>query len=150
MTLPTNILVPTDFSETAEKALDYAVVLAAKLDARIHLLHVIGIPALGVPELGVAMTSSMIGTLVADAQVALDQLVARRRDKVPFGPTLQRTGDARDMILQAAKEVGADLIVIGTHGRRGLSRMLLGSVTDAIVRMAPCPVLTVGVRAVVS
>jgi len=150
MTLPTNILVPTDFSETADKALDYAVVLAAKLGARIHLLHVIGIPALGIPELGVAMTSSMIGTLVADAQVALEQAVDRRRGQATFAPPLQRTGDARDTILAAAKEVGADLIVIGTHGRRGLSRMLLGSVTDAVVRMAPCPVLTVGHRAVVS
>ena len=59
-----------------------------------------------------------------------------------------RTGDPRDMILQTAKEIHADLIVIGTHGRRGISRFLLGSVAEAIVRSAPCPVLTVRAKAV--
>jgi nucleotide-binding universal stress UspA family protein len=147
MTLPTNILVPTDFSETADRALDYAIALAAKLGARIHVLHVIGIPALGVPELGVALTSTMIDSLVRDNQAALDRLVDKHRSQATFGETVLRTGDARDTILQAAGEVHADLIVIGTHGRRGISRALLGSVAEAIVRTAPCPVLTVRVKA---
>ena len=147
MTLPTSILVPTDFSETAARALDYASALAAKLGARIHVVHVIGIPALGVPELGVALTSVTIGSLVRDSQAALDRLVDSRRNQATFGDVLLRTGDPRDMILQAANEVHADLIVIGTHGRRGLARALLGSVAEEIVRTAPCPVVTLGVKA---
>ncbi len=150
MTLPTNILVPTDFSETADKALDYAVALAVKLDARVHVVHAIGIPALGVPELGLAITSTMIDSLVRDGQAALDKLVDKRRGQAAFGQVVQRTGDPRDMILQAAKETHADLIVIGTHGRRGIARALLGSVAEAVVRTAPCPVLTVRAKAVTS
>src|SRR5678815_589500 len=143
MTLPTSILVPTDFSETAARALDYASALAAKLGARIHVVHVIGIPALGIPELGVALTSVTIDSLVRDNQAALDRLVDSRRNQATFGDVLLRTGDPRDMILQAANEVHADLIVIGTHGRRGLARALLGSVAEEVVRTAPCPVVTV-------
>lgn len=149
MELPTNILVPTDFNETAERVLDYAVALATKLGARIHVVHVIGIPAYGIPEIGVALTSTMMDSLVRGNQAALDRLVDPRRGQAPFGEVMLRTGDARDMILQAAEEVHADLIVMGTHGRRGVSRALLGSVAEMIVRTARCPVLTVRTKAVV-
>jgi nucleotide-binding universal stress UspA family protein len=141
--LPKNILVPTDLSEGAEEALDYACELARQFGATVHLLHVIGIPTLGVPELGVALTSTMIDTMVRENQVALEELVERKRTSATFGQALLRTGDARDLINQTAREVGADLIVMGTHGRRGVTRALLGSVTETVVRSAPCPVLTV-------
>ncbi|MGN6109674.1 MAG: universal stress protein [Kofleriaceae bacterium] len=144
--LPKNILVPTDLSEAAEEALDYACELANRLGATIHLLNVIGIPALGVPELGVALTSTMIDSLIADNQRALDGLADSRRDRAQIGEVLLKTGDARDMIDQAAEELGADLIVMGTHGRRGVSRALLGSVAETVVRTAPCPVLTIRAR----
>ena len=141
--LPKNILVPTDLSSYAEEAFDYACELAAKLDATVHLVNVIAIPALGLPELGMAVTATMIDTMVADNQTALDALAARRRGDTRIGQVLLKTGDARDMIDQAAEEVGADLIVMGTHGRRGFSRALLGSVAETVVRTAPCPVLTI-------
>jgi nucleotide-binding universal stress UspA family protein len=131
--LPKHILVPTDLSAGAEQALAYACELAGAIGAEIHLLNVIGIPAIGVPELGVAMTSAMIDQLVVDNQTALDEL-ARTRCTAPLGQV---------MINQTAKELGVDLIVMGTHGRRGISRALLGSVTEAVVRSAPCAVLTV-------
>jgi nucleotide-binding universal stress UspA family protein len=143
MTLPKNILVPTDFSPHAEHALDYAVELAGKLDAKVHLLNAIGVPALGVPELGVALTSTVIDGMVAENQAALDKLAAARRATGRMGETMLRTGDARDVIMQAVEEVKADLIVMGTHGRRGLSRALLGSVAESIVRHSPIPVLTI-------
>jgi nucleotide-binding universal stress UspA family protein len=111
--LPKNILVPTDLSEGADHALDYACELARTLGAKVHLLNVIGIPVLGVPELGMALTSTMIDSMISD------------------------------LILQTAKDLGADLIVMGTHGRRGFTRALLGSVTESVVRSAACPVLTV-------
>lgn len=142
--LPKNILVPVDFSANAERALDYACELAVKLDATVHVLHVVGIPALGVPELGVAVTASMIDQIVLDHQAALDKLVDKKRSGgARFGEVILRTGDARDTILQAAHHLGADLIVMGTHGRRGLSRMLLGSVAESVVRTSQCPVLTI-------
>jgi nucleotide-binding universal stress UspA family protein len=140
--LPKHILVPTDLSAGAEQALAYACELAGAIGAEIHLLNVIGIPAIGVPELGVAMTSAMIDQLVVDNQTALDEL-ARTRCTAPLGQVLIKAGDAREMINQTAKELGVDLIVMGTHGRRGISRALLGSVTEAVVRSAPCAVLTV-------
>lgn len=143
LTAPTNILVPTDFSTQAEAALDYACALAGKLGATVHLLSVISIPALGVPELGAALTASAIDDMLSDQKVALDKLADARRAKVPIGQVLMRSGDARDVIPNVAEEIHADLIVMGTHGRRGLSRALLGSVTEYIVRVSNIPVLTV-------
>ena len=130
-------------SEGAEEALDYACELAMAFGATVHLLHVIGIPALGVPELGVALTSSVIDSVVRDNQAALEKLADSKRHRAHLGQVLLRTGDSRELINQTAKEVHADLIVMGTHGRRGVSRALLGSVAENVVRTAPCPVLTV-------
>lgn len=141
--LPKVILVPTDLSETAEEVVDYACELARTLGAKIHLLHVIAVPVVGVPELGMAMTSSMIDSMVKDNQATLDAFTARKAALADIAPPILRTGDARDVINATAKEIGADLIVVGTHGRRGVSRVLLGSVAETVVRTAPCPVLTV-------
>lgn len=143
MTLPKTILVPTDFSPNAEHALTYAVELAGKLDAKVHLVNAIGVPGLGVPELGLAITSTMIDGMVAENQRALDKLADAHRGTGRIGEAMLRTGDARDVILQVAQEVKADLIVMGTHGRRGLSRALMGSVAEATVRTSPVPVLTI-------
>jgi len=135
------VLVPVDFSECSEHALDYAVELADKLGASIHVLSVIGIPSYGVPELGVGITATMMDNMIADNQAALDALARPR--KLDSKNMIIRAGDARDVILQTAEELGADLIVMGTHGRRGISRALLGSVAEMVVRTAPVPVLTV-------
>lgn len=140
--LPKHILVPTDLSEGAEQALAYACELATKLDAEVHLLNVIGIPALGVPEIGLAMTSSVIDQMLVDNQTAIARL-AETKCTSRRGQVLVKSGDARDVINQTAKELGIDLIVMGTHGRRGLSRALLGSTAEIVVRTAPCAVLTV-------
>jgi glycine betaine transporter len=141
--LPKNILVPTDLSEGAEEALDFACELAAKLGAKIHLLNTITIPTLGVPELGLALTSTVIDQLIDENQKALDALRASRCSHADMGEVVLKTGDARDAIVTTAKELGIDLIVMGTHGRRGVTRALLGSVAETVVRSAPCPVLTV-------
>lgn len=147
MTLPRTILVATDFSEQADAALAYAVELGAQLDATIHLVHAISIPTMGVPDLGVAYASLGIESATTRAQQSLDERVARYRDRVSLGPTRLEIGDARDVIDQVAAQLGADLVVMGTHGRRGVRRVLLGSVAEAVVRSAPCPVLTVRPRA---
>jgi nucleotide-binding universal stress UspA family protein len=81
--------------------------------------------------------------MISDNQKALEALAARKCGTAIIGKILLKTGDARDSIDQTAKEIGADLIVMGTHGRRGVSRALLGSVAETVVRTAPCPVLTI-------
>ncbi|HEX2689726.1 MAG TPA: universal stress protein [Kofleriaceae bacterium] len=143
--LPRQILVPTDLSEGAEQALDYACDLARALGARVHLLNVVSIPALGVPELGLTLTSAMIDQLVVDNQAAIDRL-ATTRCAGRVGQVLVRVGNARDVINETAKELGVDLIVMCTHGRRGISRALLGSIAQTVARSAPCAVLTVRMR----
>jgi len=140
--LPKHILVPTDLSEGAEQALAYACELARTLDAEIHLLNVVAIPALGVPELGVALTSTLIDQLVVENQTALEKL-ARDRCTARLGQVLIKSGDPRDMILHTAQELGADLIVMGTHGRRGLHRLALGSDAEMVLRESAVPVLLV-------
>lgn len=141
--LPKTILVPTDLSEGAEAALDFACELARKLEATVHILHVIAIPALGVPELGVAITSTVIDQLIEENQSALDALADAHRGQATIGEVMLKTGDPRDVIDNTAEQLHVDLIVMGTHGRRGFSRVLLGSVAETVVRSAPCPVLTV-------
>jgi nucleotide-binding universal stress UspA family protein len=138
---PKTILVPTDFSELASQALEYAVGLAARLDAKIHLLHVITASFTGVRD--VAHSSSVIDASSKEARIALDQLAARYRDRVSVESTRIEIGDPREVIDQVAEKIGADLIAMGTHGRRGVKRMLLGSVAESVVRSAPCPVLTI-------
>ena len=101
-------------------ALDYACELAATFGATVHLLNVIGIPALGVPELGVALTSTMIDSDGPRQPGRARQARRRTGAAAQIGQVLLRTGDARDVINQTAKELGADLIVMGTHGRRGV------------------------------
>jgi nucleotide-binding universal stress UspA family protein len=140
MQLPKNILVPTDFSANAEVALDYAVALAGKFDAKIHLVNAV---SLQFAEYGVTVTSSMIDTLVDANQKELDRLVATRSHKAAFAPTILDVGDARNVIEQTAAKIGADLIVMGTHGRRGLKRLVLGSVAESVVRHVTCPVLLI-------
>jgi universal stress protein A len=137
---PHNILVPIDFSERTEHALDYACMLAEKLGATVHLVHAIGA---ALPELSVALTEEMLETLRRDATAGLEKLAEPRRPRVAFGQLLIHPGDPRDAILEAAESLRPDLIVIGSHGRRGVSRALLGSVAEDVVRRAPCPVLVV-------
>ncbi len=137
---PTNILVPIDFSVHSEHALDYACKLAEKLGAKLHLVHAIGA---GVPELSAVLTDSMIATMRDGSLSELQKIATARAGIATFGKLMVEPGDVRDGILTAQKACVADLIVMGSHGRRGLTRLVLGSVAEDIVRRAPCPVLVV-------
>lgn len=139
MQLPKIILVPTDFSELATEAVEYAIALAAKLDAQVQLFHAVSIPAAGYDGL----VASLVEAMMSDAQRALDKLVAQHGARARFAPPRCEIGDARGRIDAFAREIQADLIVLGTHGRHGVSRLLIGSVAEAVARMAPCPVLLV-------
>jgi nucleotide-binding universal stress UspA family protein len=129
------ILHPTDFSERSEHAFHLACSLARDHGARVVLLHVVSIPVAAYE--GVVLPPP-IEEATEDAKRRLSQME-------PAGiPVEHRVaeGDAAEMILRVAEEVHADLIVMGTHGRTGLGRLLMGSVAEQVVRKAPCPVLT--------
>jgi nucleotide-binding universal stress UspA family protein len=134
------ILVPTDFTDSSERATDWAVALAERLGARITLMHAYEIPIIGFPD-GALVATAEIATRLADASRAgLDSAVNRRKGgKIPFDGVL-REGVPWEEINAVAEEIDAGLIVMGTHGRRGLARALLGSVAEKVVRTAHRPV----------
>lgn len=138
------ILVPTDFSKFSDNALTYAVAFAEKFGAELHLLHVVQDLALFIPpEVAAAPVAAPVDQLTTAAHAALDRIVREH--------TLQRLNVQREVregnpfaeVVRYAKERDIDLIIMGTHGRTGLAHVLLGSVTEKVVRKAPCPVLTV-------
>ena len=139
---PTNILVPIDFSEQSEKAAKAASALAKTTGATVHLLHAYEIP---VESVGLAYTVSnqYVDQFVAETTTRLQDLAAKTFEGVTMGPPIVKSGDPREVIADTAKALGAEIVVMGTHGRRGLSRAIIGSVAEGVVRTAPCSVLVV-------
>jgi nucleotide-binding universal stress UspA family protein len=138
--IPKKILVPTDFSDTAAHGTRYAFELAQALGAQVSLLHVRVLPV--PPEAG-GMASDFANETEQEARKKLEQVAASYRVNSPLVASLVTTGEPSAGIVQIAREIAADLIVIGTHGRRGVRRLLLGSVAESVLRVAPCPVLAV-------
>jgi nucleotide-binding universal stress UspA family protein len=142
MDLPKIILVPTDFSSYAQEALDYALKLAKKLDARVYIMHAYLMPVAGW-EGAWAFPGDMISQLETESRAKLDTTVKKACETLPGTSATFYSGDPRDGVIKAAKDLKADLIIMGTHGRRGLSRAIMGSVTETVIRHAGCPVLAV-------
>ena len=142
MELPHTILVPTDFSSCAQEALDYALKLAARLDARVCMAHAYLLPITGW-EGGWALPEDVITELEAAARAKLESILSKARETLPTTTATFYDGDPRDGVPQLAAELKADLIVMGTHGRKGVARAILGSVTETVIRHAPCSVLAV-------
>jgi nucleotide-binding universal stress UspA family protein len=139
-----HILVATDFSECSAAAIEQAGALAAGFDASLHLLHV-AIAPLHEPWAGEAPGEQfvhIVRRLEADALQRLDRLA--RTTGLAQNRLILATawGNAADEILSYARKHQVDLIVCGTHGRRGFEHLLMGSVAERVVRLAPCPVLT--------
>jgi nucleotide-binding universal stress UspA family protein len=131
------ILHPTDFSERSAYALHLACALARDHGARLVLLHVFERPSMVYAE-GITPADDMLNEKKAE----FDQLtVPNVGGGIPERRLVE--GDPASEILDIAREIAADLIVMGTHGRTGLSRFLMGSVAEQVVRKAGCPVLTV-------
>lgn len=144
MTPPRVIVVGTDFTEQAEAASAYAVALARRFDARVCLVHgwQMPVPAWGPPEaLAAAYPGALSGELQKEAEQAMSRAVERHRTaQVPVEGVVIAT-DPRDAVVHCAEQKHADLIIVATHGRRGFKRAVLGSIAEAVVRHAPCPVL---------
>ncbi len=143
MHLPKKILVPIDFTETSERALDYAIDLAALTGGSVTVLHAYEIPLVGLPEGALIATADMAGRLLEASRAGLEKAVESRRGKKVDLKSVLVQDPPREAILRVADEIDADLIVIGTHGRRGLARALLGSVAENVIRTATRPVLTI-------
>ncbi len=138
-----NIVVATDSSDIADHALDEAVELAEKLGATVTLVHSYEIPVYGFPDGILVASSEVTAQIQTSSQKQLADAVERRKGHTVTITPLLRMGAPWDEINAAAAETGAGLIVIGTHGRRGLSRALLGSVAERVIRTATLPVLVV-------
>lgn len=141
--LPKRIVVATDFTEQADLAVAHALSLAQRLDARVQLVHTYVVPMPGPPDLGGAFIGDLAVRMAADAERSMQDALARHRRPGVEVSGVVKEGDARDQIIEVAKAFGADLIVIGSHGRRGFKRLVMGSVAEMVVRHAPCPVLVV-------
>jgi nucleotide-binding universal stress UspA family protein len=140
-----HVVVATDFSEASAAALNYGRELARISGGTLHLLHV-------VDDVVARYTLEAVVLVPVNLQTEVEN-VARRRlegllgddDRRELGAkaVLRTSSATAEEIVEYAREVNADVIVIGTHGRGTLSRLLLGSVAERVVRLAPCPVLTV-------
>jgi nucleotide-binding universal stress UspA family protein len=135
------ILVPVDFSDPAAAALDAATELAKRFGARVRLLHVYPLDTAIYPY-GLIISEDVERKLRETAQQKLDEWCDRA---VAAGVEAEATvvsGAPAEAILQMARDLPADLVVMGTRGLSGLKHVMLGSVAERTVRLAPCPVLT--------
>jgi nucleotide-binding universal stress UspA family protein len=138
-----NILVPIDFSEHSEKALEFAVILAKGLGARLELLHCYPINPGGISPYGIVLPENLDREM-RDAASA--RMAEWRETAVDAGLDVDVTltpAFPSESISAIAEEHGSDLIVMGTRGLTGLRHVLLGSVAERTLRIAPCPVVTV-------
>lgn len=139
------ILVPTDFSKFSQSALSYAAALAEKFGSELYLLHVVQDLALFIPDM-ITVTPPLapsVDQLTAAARAAFNRMIEENQlGRYPLHCEV-REGTPFYEIIRFARETEIDLIIMGTHGHSGLAHVLMGSVTEKVVRKAPCPVLTV-------
>ncbi len=146
----TNILVPTDFSESAMAAYEYALSIAKTFQSKIYLIHVYeplvyySEAPLGLPDM-FTMEQNIQAASEQSMKKIVDEYFHGRRET--YGDieveSILTQGKPFIEIIKAAREKNADMIIMSSHGRSALEHILLGSVTEKVVRKAPCPVLTV-------
>ena len=148
MPTPSRILVPVDLMEGSKAVIDYAVQLARPFNASIEVLHAWEPPQYVAPDLLVAAPGwnpqSLEKTALEAARKELSTLIGSFSAAGPITQRLE-VGEPASATLRVAEAGGFDLIVMGTHGRRGLPRLLLGSVAQKVIARAHCPVLTLHV-----
>lgn len=137
------IVCPVDFSHGAERATEHAMAIAEKYGATVHLLHVYPLDVFVGPDGGLTLTPEIVAKIAEQSTAGLEKLAAPWRERGHAVAVHVREGMAAEETLRFATAQKADLVVVGTHGRTGLSRMFMGSVAERIVRTSPIPVLTV-------
>jgi nucleotide-binding universal stress UspA family protein len=141
----TRILVPVDFSAHSDRAVHYAATLARQTGAAVELLHVVEDPFRSA-----AFTGEIYVPGIIDVQALVNDATARvlsiKNSAFPHGTDVEAVvlvGRPPQTIVDYARSGGSDLIVMGTHGRTGLSHLVMGSVAERVVQLSPCAVLTV-------
>ncbi len=142
MTSPKRILVATDFSEPAGRALDAALALAKRTGAELHLVHALEVALPLFEPYAVVLPADWVGEARRLAQAKLEQAHALVSAAGLSGTTHLGDVPAAHSIAERARSLGADLVVVGTHGHTGLKHVLLGSVAERTVEYAPCAVWT--------
>ncbi len=140
-----NILIPVDGSEVSDNAARQGFELASRLGSKVTLFYAVDISILTAPGAESAMAN--VNVMRASLKEQADSLMASMKETAAASgiepETLVAEGNVSDEIVRAANEKGADLIVMGTHGRRGFNRLLIGSVAESVSRKAHCPVLLI-------
>jgi nucleotide-binding universal stress UspA family protein len=135
-----DVLIPTDGSDAADAAVAHAIDHAVRYDATLHVLHVVDSVAVPPTPNG----GRVLEALEQQGRAAIERVAQRAGDAgVDTVESAVASGPPHTAILDYVDEHGVDLVVMGTHGRRGLDRVLIGSVTERVVRLADVPVLTV-------
>jgi nucleotide-binding universal stress UspA family protein len=137
-----HILAATDFSDASRRALEVARSLARETGAELTVVNTCEMPAF----IDFGVTADVVTPLADAAEAKLDELLRAVRADCPGAKGVVRVGVAWEQILVVAAEVGADVVVMGTHGRRGIAHAILGSVAERVVRLSDVPVLTVRSR----
>jgi universal stress protein A len=138
------ILHPSDFSKASRPALKKAIELARTMRATLHVLHVMApVPILGDGYISPKTYDELLTSATESVQRQMERLVKTARTAGVKATSTIVPGVPADSIVRAARAKHADVIVMGTHGRTGFSRFLLGSVASRVVATSPCPVLTV-------
>jgi nucleotide-binding universal stress UspA family protein len=139
------ILCPVDFSDCSRRAVDHAMAIARWYGGSVTALHVFPLPPVAAGPSGPILLEPVLLTPATREQLLADTRKLLKTESAPGVATeaVLREGLAATEILEHARSMGADLVVMGTHGRSGVDRLLLGSVTEKVLRKASCPVLTV-------
>jgi nucleotide-binding universal stress UspA family protein len=137
-----HVLAATDFSEASERALALAVEMARSPGSDLTVVHTCEVPVYAYTDMSFAPLD-LLSPIVDVAKEKLTELMGRLATVCPGAKSVLEVGVPWEQILGVAAETGADLIVMGTHGRRGVAHALLGSVAEKVVRLSPVPVLTV-------
>jgi len=135
-----NILVPTDGSASSEGAVEHAIELAKQYDATLHTLYVVDTGAYSAMEVG---SDVVVEALREEGKQAVNRVAEEAESEGIQVNTAVETGIAHRSIVDYVENEGIDLVVMGTHGRTGVGRFLLGSVAEKVVRTADVPVMTV-------
>ena len=137
-----HILVPTDFSPSSAAAIELAINIATQFDAELTLLHVWELPVYPYTELMLS-SAELTNAIEKAATESLETKLKEVRLRLPRTKSLLKVGIPWQQIVATSKESRADLLVMGTHGRRGFEHAIMGSVAEKLVRLSPIPVLTV-------
>jgi nucleotide-binding universal stress UspA family protein len=142
-----NVLFATDFSAGSDYAFDYAISLVRRCDAKLNVIHVINEPVdlrgFYVPHISFEKLEEEIEL---GAKKLMEQFVRTHLNDFTNFETFIVPGIAYDEIIKKATDIGADLVVLGTHGRTGLDHVLFGSTAEKVVRKSPVPVMTIRIQ----